>query len=91
MGASIGSGVGFPFGPAVRERYEAVGGLVPQGISAEMIADQWGLTREDLDAFGARSQQRAVRATEEGRFEREIVPIEVRDADGSATGEIARR
>ena len=43
MGASIGSGVGFPFGPAVRPRYEPVGGLVPQGISAEMIADQWDL------------------------------------------------
>jgi acetyl-CoA acyltransferase len=87
MGASIGSGVGFPFGPAVRARYEPAGGLVPQGISAEMIADQWGLTREELDAFGARSQQRAVQATEEGRFEREIVPIVVRDVDGNPTGE----
>src|SRR3984885_14399083 len=57
MGASIGSGVGFPFGPTMRERYEPVGGLVPQGISAEMIADQWDLTRQELDAFGARSQQ----------------------------------
>ncbi len=88
MGASIGSGVGFPFGPTVRTRYEAVGGLVPQGISAEMIADRWELSREELDAFGAASQQRAVRATEEGRFEREIVPTEVRDADGNGTGEM---
>ncbi|MGO8875968.1 MAG: thiolase family protein [Acidimicrobiales bacterium] len=87
MGASIGSGVGFPFGPTVRVRYEPVGGLVPQGISAEMIADQWDLSREDLDAFGAQSQQRAARATEEGRFEREIVPVAVRDAEGNATGE----
>jgi len=87
MGASIGSGVGFPFGPTVRVRYEPVGGLVPQGISAEMIADRWELSREELDAFGAQSQQRAVRATEEGRFEREIVPVEVRDADGNLTGE----
>ena len=87
MGASIGSGVGFPFGPAVRARYEPAGGLVPQGISAEMIADQWELSREELDAFGARSQQLAVQATEEGRFEREIIPIELRDADGSPTGE----
>ena len=39
-------------------RYADVGGLVPQGISAEMIADKWDLSREDLDAFGARSQQR---------------------------------
>ena len=87
MGASIASGVGFPFGPTVRVRYEPVGGLVPQGISAEMIADQWDLSREALDAFGAESQQRAARATEEGRFEREIVPVEVKDADGNRTGE----
>jgi acetyl-CoA acyltransferase len=52
-----------------------------------MIADQWDLSREDLDAFGAQSQQRAARATEEGRFEREIVPVAVRDAEGNATGE----
>jgi acetyl-CoA acyltransferase len=85
MGASIGSGVGFPFGPTVRVRYEPVGGLVGQGISAEMIADQWNLSREELDAFGAASQQKAARATSEGRFEREIVPIAVKDADGNVT------
>ena len=91
MGASIGSGVGFPFGPRVRERYEGVGGLVPQGISAEMIADRWDLSREDLDAFGARSQQRGLVATEEGRFEREIVPVVVRDAEGRPTSETVER
>ena len=85
MGASIGSGVGFPFGPTVRVRYEPVGGLVGQGISAEMIADQWNLSREELDAFGAASQQKAARATSEGRFEREIVSIAVKDADGNVT------
>jgi acetyl-CoA acyltransferase len=52
-----------------------VGGLVPQGISAEMIADKWGLSREDLDAFGARSQQLAEQATKEGRFDNEIIGI----------------
>jgi len=91
MGASIGSGVGFPFGPTVRERYEPVGGLVPQGISAEMIADKWELSREELDAFGARSQQLAVQATEEGRFEREIVPVAVRDTEGKLTDEVLDR
>ncbi len=91
MGASIGSGVGFPFGPTVRARYESVGGLVPQGISAEMIADQWGLSREDLDAYGARSQQYGLRATDEGRFENEIVPIAVRDAEGNPTGDVLDR
>ncbi|HEX6418401.1 MAG TPA: thiolase family protein [Acidimicrobiales bacterium] len=76
MGASVGDGkFGFPFGPRVNARYVDVGGLVPQGISAEMIADKWGLTREELDAFGAESQRRAAQATAEGRFENEIVPV----------------
>ena len=75
MGASIGQGVGAPFGPLVTERYEDAGGLVPQGISAEMIADQWDLSRTDLDTFAAQSQQRAATATAEGRFENEIIPV----------------
>jgi acetyl-CoA acetyltransferase family protein len=76
MGSSIADGkYGYPFGPKVGQRYEPVGGLVPQGISAELIAEKWDLSREDLDAFGARSQQLALRATEEGRFENEIVPV----------------
>jgi acetyl-CoA acyltransferase len=74
---------GIPFGPRMMARYEAAGGLVPQGISAEMIAERWDLSRTDLDAFGARSQQLAQAATEEGRFDREIiaVPVKVRDRD----------
>jgi acetyl-CoA acyltransferase len=76
MGASIGDGkYGFPFGPRVNQRYADVGGLVPQGISAELIADKWGLTREQLDAFGAESQRRAAQATAEGRFDHEIVAV----------------
>jgi acetyl-CoA acyltransferase len=76
MGASMGDGsFGIPFGPTVGMRYADVGGLVPQGISAELIADKWGLSREDLDAFGARSQQLAEQATTEGRFDREIIPV----------------
>jgi acetyl-CoA acyltransferase len=74
MGASITPG-SVPFGPSVLARYAPSGGLVPQGISAELIADKWGLSREDLDAFGAQSQQRAAKARDEGRFENEIVPI----------------
>jgi acetyl-CoA acyltransferase len=81
MGASMVDGkYGFPFGPKVGARYESVGGLVPQGISAELIADKWGLTRDELDAFGLRSQQYAARARDEGRFEREILPV--LDAEG---------
>jgi acetyl-CoA acyltransferase len=51
--------------------------LVPQGISAEMIADKWEIPRSELDEIGVRSHQRAAKATEEGRFEREIVPFQV--------------
>ncbi len=76
MGASMLDGkFGFPFGPRLGARYAGEGGLVPQGISAELIADAWDLTRDDLDAFGVRSQQLAARATAEGRFEREILPV----------------
>jgi acetyl-CoA acetyltransferase family protein len=76
MGASMAEGkFGFPFGPKVGARYADQGGLVPQGISAELIADKWGISREDMDRFGAQSQQRAQRATAEGRFEREILPV----------------
>ncbi|MDQ1423445.1 MAG: acetyl-CoA acyltransferase, partial [Acidimicrobiaceae bacterium] len=71
----------FPFGPAIGARYASVGGLVPQGISAELIADKWNLSREDLDAFGARSQQLAIQATKEGRFETQILPVI--DAEGN--------
>ena len=97
MGASLAApNVGRAFGPRVDERYREVGGLVPQGISAEMIADRWGLSREDLDEFGARSQQLAVRATEEGRFEREIVAVPARVHDRESgriveTGELVDR
>jgi acetyl-CoA acetyltransferase family protein len=76
MGASMADGkFGYPFGPKVGARYADQGGLVPQGISAELIADKWNISREDMDAFGAQSQQRAARATQEGRFEREILPV----------------
>lgn len=76
MGASMIDGkYGFPFGPKVGARYADQGGLVPQGISAELIADQWDLSREDLDRYGVRSQEFARRATDEGRFDREILPV----------------
>ena len=74
MGASVTPG-SMPFGPAMMARYAERGGLVPQGISAEMIADKWALSREDLDAYSAQSQARAEQATKEGRFEREILPV----------------
>jgi acetyl-CoA acyltransferase len=88
MGSSIGKDAGWPFGPRVTARYEPVGGLVNQGIGAEMIADQWGISREELDEFSAESHRRAARATVEGRFEREIVPVYVRDDEGHDTDEL---
>jgi acetyl-CoA acyltransferase len=75
MGATVMSGPGLPFGNKLNERYAPVGGLVPQGISAELIADKWGLSREELDAYSVQSHLRAARALEEGRFEKEIVPV----------------
>jgi acetyl-CoA acyltransferase len=73
MGASVIPG-SFPFGPLMTQRYP---GLVPQGISAEMISEKWSISREQNDAFSVQSHLRAARATEEGRFDREIVPITV--------------
>ena len=90
MGSSIGKDSGFPFGPRVTERYEPVGGLRNQGIGAQMIADQWGISREELDAFSLESHRRAARATAEGRFELEIVPVPVRDDEGLDTDEWLR-
>jgi len=88
MGSSIGKDSGWPFGPSVAARYEPVGGLKNQGIGAEMIADQWDVSREDLDAFSAESHQRAARATAEGRFDNEIVAVYVRDDEGRVTDEL---
>jgi acetyl-CoA acetyltransferase family protein len=64
---------GAAFTPALLERFD----LVNQGLSAEMIADKWEIPRSELDEIGVRSQQLAARATEEGRFEREMIPFRV--------------
>ena len=69
----MGSNLPETFSEKLAERWE----LVPQGISAEVIAAEWGLSRDDLDAYSLESHRRAVAAIDEGRFEREIVPIEV--------------
>jgi acetyl-CoA acyltransferase len=64
--------VGSPWPPALMERY----GLVPQGLSAELIAERWEIPRAELDELAVRSHRLAHQATEEGRFEREIVPFQ---------------
>jgi acetyl-CoA acyltransferase len=80
MGASVADGkYGFPFGPMMTGRYP---NLVPQGISAELIAEKWGISREDNDRFSVESHRRAARAREEGRFDREILPITVPSESG---------
>ena len=81
IGITAQQGPGLPFGAKMLERYAS--GLVPQGISAEMIADKWGISREELDQLSLESHQRAARATEEGRFESQIVPVEITLEDGS--------
>ena len=78
-----------PHGPSVRARFPD---LVPQGVSAEMVAEKFGLSREDLDVYSARSHARAARAREMGWFGAEIVPVrrpdgrEVRDDETIRAG-----
>src|SRR5213595_3218699 len=75
MGSNaLGPGEG-PLSPQLQERYN----IVPQGISAELIAETWGLKREELDEFSAQSHEKAGRAIAEGRFKREIVPVTLPD------------
>ncbi|BAX98823.1 putative acyl-CoA thiolase [Mycobacteroides stephanolepidis] len=68
------------FGSGVGGRYPE--GLVPQGISAELIAAKWNLSRQDLDAFAAESHRRAAQAWADGRFARDVVPIKAPNVDG---------
>jgi acetyl-CoA acyltransferase len=86
MGATLASReLGFPYPSSVGDRYASVGGLQPQGIGAEAIVDRWEISREALDAFSAESHRRAARATAEGRFDNEILPLTIRTAKGQAT------
>ena len=79
MGSSA-QGPGFPFSDKLMSRYE--GGLVPQGVSAEIIAERWQLTRDELDKFSARSHTLAGEATAGGAFKNEILPIKVATDNG---------
>jgi acetyl-CoA acyltransferase len=82
MGSTILNGPGKPFGPLVAQRYSPAGGLVPQGLAAERIAEQWALTRDALDAYSLESHRRAARATDAGRFAGEMVPVTLETAKG---------
>ena len=81
MGVTASQGPGFPYSQQLMDRYE--GGLVPQGVSAEIIAERWNLSREQLDTFGLRSHERAIAAIDGGSFQKEIHPVKVEGEDGS--------
>ncbi len=74
LGVTITQGPGFPFNPEIMAKYP----LTAQGISAEEIAVKWGISRSDVDQFALESYQKAARARDEGRFKREILPIDVK-------------
>jgi len=83
IGSTTEPGPGEPYGPLYLERFE----LIHQGECAEEIARRWKIGREDMDRFALSSHQRAARATDEGRFANEIVPLEARvhpDVPGAA-------
>jgi acetyl-CoA acyltransferase len=73
MGSNLGTEGFAGFSDKLLDQWQ----IVPQGISAEVIAEEWGLSREELDAYSFESHRRAIRAIDEGRFENEIVPVEV--------------
>jgi acetyl-CoA acyltransferase len=75
MGATVVQGPGTPFPPELLEQYN----LVSQGVAAEMISEEFGITRRDADELAAESQRRAARAQSEGRFDREIAPMVLGD------------
>jgi acetyl-CoA acyltransferase len=90
MGSNLGAEGWGGLNEKIAERWP----IVPQGISAEVIAEEWGLSREQLDAYSLESHRRAVAAIDEGRFEDEIVPIETGAAGAAvlfATDETPRR
>ncbi len=83
LGSSYQQGPGAPFGSRMLRRYD--NGLVHQGISADLVAQKWELSRAELDEFSLESHRRAARATAEGRFRSQIVPIEVKNEDGTTS------
>jgi len=90
MGSNLGDAGWGAVNPRIGERWP----IVPQGISAEVLAEEWKLSRDDLDAYSLQSHERAVAAIDEGRFAHEIVPVEVHAAGAAvlfAVDETPRR
>jgi acetyl-CoA acetyltransferase family protein len=86
----MGSNAVGPGEGALSPRLQAMYDIVPQGLSAEIVAETWGLKREELDDFAARSHEKAGRAIAEGRFRSEIVPVTVSDGSRFDTDEGVR-
>jgi acetyl-CoA acetyltransferase family protein len=79
MGSNVQNGPGFPFTESIMKRFS----MVPQGISAEMIAEKWDISREELDQIGLRSQELAKAARDEGRFDSQITPVATENGEVS--------
>ncbi len=89
LGSNVVQNLGYPFTKSMSDLYD----LTSQGLSAERIADKWGITREEADEFGAESQQKAAIAQKEGRFKSEMIPVpgkkKTKNADGTENWEDA--
>ena len=85
IGSNMALGSAMAFGPRMLSRYKDRGGIVPQGISAEMVADMWNIPREEMDQYSYQSHVRAQRAKDEHRFDNEIIKIRLKDANGKDT------
>jgi acetyl-CoA acetyltransferase len=89
LGANVGDGLGTPFTKSMADQYD----LVSQGLSAERIAEKWGISREEADEFAAESQDKAGIAQKEGRFKGEMIPVpgkkKTKNSDGAETWEDA--
>jgi acetyl-CoA acetyltransferase family protein len=86
----MGSNASGPGEGALSPRLQALYNIVPQGTSAEILAEKWGLKREELDKFSGESHEKAGRAIAEGRFKREIAPITLPDGSAFDTDEGVR-
>ena len=86
IGSTTEPGPGEAYGPLYKEHFE----LIHQGQCAEDIATRWGITREEMDDLAFTSHQRALRAQAEGRFDNELLAIDAKSADGTASGPMTK-
>jgi acetyl-CoA acetyltransferase family protein len=82
LGANVGQNLGYPFTKAMQDQYD----LTSQGLSAERIAEKWGVSRGEADEFAVESQLKAAQAQKEGRFKREMIPVQGKKKNKNADG-----